>query len=325
MNDVIEWVNHFVWGIPALLSVVAVGVYLSVRTRFAQLRLFTRALRSFLGHFKRSDGAESESSFRALCTALAATVGTGNIAGVAGAIAIGGPGSIFWMWICAVIGMVTKFAEATLSVQYRKTNRSGEIVGGPMYMIERGMGPKWRWLGCGYCLFGVVAAFGMGNATQINAVIDSVNSVLGYTGKPACLTVNLAVGIFFSVLAIICMLGGNRKIGEVSSILVPIASVAYIIMGLGALLYHMERIPAALSDIIQGAFHTAVKAFHRGSHIQIVDRADEIIIAVCGNFGKVFVFQATENVELTFILGLDRQDIRAVGLHGLRHHLMMIA
>lgn len=254
MNDVIEWVNHFVWGIPALLSVVAVGVYLSVRTRFAQLRLFTRALRSFLGHFKRSDGAESESSFRALCTALAATVGTGNIAGVAGAIAIGGPGSIFWMWICAVIGMVTKFAEATLSVQYRKTNRSGEIVGGPMYMIERGMGPKWRWLGCGYCLFGVVAAFGMGNATQINAVIDSVNSVLGYTGKPACLTVNLAVGIFFSVLAIICLLGGNRKIGEVSSILVPIASVAYIIMGLGALLYHMERIPAALSDIIQGAF-----------------------------------------------------------------------
>lgn len=254
MNEVISRVNAFVWGVPALLCILAVGVYLSVRSGFVQLRLFPKALKAFLGHFKGTEDTSGESSFRALCTALAATVGTGNIAGVAGAIAIGGPGSIFWMWICAVLGMVTKLAEATLAVRFRKRDGNGNFIGGPMYMIEYGMGRRWRWLGTCYCIFGVVAAFGMGNATQINAVVDSVNSALPYVGKSESLTINLAVGIFFSVLAAVCLLGGIQKIGDVASILVPVASAAYIIMGLGALIFHMERIPAAVCDIVCGAF-----------------------------------------------------------------------
>lgn len=254
MNGLINRINEFVWGVPALLCILAVGVNLSIRSRFVQLRLFPTAFKAFLDHLKKEDGATGQSSFRALCTALAATVGTGNIAGVAGAIAIGGPGSIFWMWVCAILGMVTKFAEATISVQYRKKDADGSFIGGPMYMIEKGLGAKWCWLGTCYCLFGIVAAFGMGNATQINAVIASVDSVLSYMGIGESFWINLAVGLLFSVVAAYCLFKGNRKIGDIASVLVPVASAAYITMGFGALLFHAERIPAAMSDIIQGAF-----------------------------------------------------------------------
>ena len=176
MTAILESINAFVWGIPALLGILGVGIYLTVRTRFAQLRLFPRALREFLATFQRKRGMDDGiPPFQALCTALAATVGTGNLAGVAGAIAIGGPGAIFWMWICAILGMVTKFAEATLSVRYRIKNEAGEWVGGPMYMIQQGMGRRWNWLATTYCFFGVVAAFGVGNATQVNTVIGGIN------------------------------------------------------------------------------------------------------------------------------------------------------
>lgn len=253
MNGIIEWINGFVWGVPSLIGILGVGIILSVRSRFVQLRLFPKALRAFFGYFTPKD-AQGESSFRALCTALAATVGTGNIAGVAGAIAIGGPGSIFWMWLCAALGMVTKFAEATLSVHYRCKDSVGNWIGGPMYMIRQGMGEKWRWLGICYSFFGVIAAFGMGNATQINAVVDSANAVLGCFHIDQTLSINLLIGIAFSVMAAVSLLGGMKRIGDLTTLLVPIASAAYIVMGLGALLVYADRIPLALQSILHGAF-----------------------------------------------------------------------
>lgn len=255
MDGIIAQINQFVWGIPSLIAIIGIGLYLTVRTRFIQFRRFPEALRTFLRNFCKDADAEGESSFRALCTALAATVGTGNLAGVAGAIAIGGPGSIFWMWISAILGMVTKFAEATLSVRYRRKDQKGNWIGGPMYMIEEGMGQKYRWLGMCYCLFGVVAAFGMGNATQINAVIDSLNSVLTYHGIQHSRSFNIMIGVIFSVMAAASLLGGMKRIGDVTSLLVPIASCAYIVMGLIALIVHAGQIPAAFRDILVGAFN----------------------------------------------------------------------
>ena len=183
MIKFLEEVNNLVWGIPALIAILGVGIFLTIQTKFAQFRLFPKAMGQFMRQFmrgkKKSDGI---SPYRALCTALAATVGTGNLAGVAGAIALGGPGAIFWMWICALLGMITKFAEVTLAIFYRRINKKGELVGGPMYMIEKGMGDKWKWLAAIYCFFGVVASFGVGNATQINTVIGGINSAASALG-----------------------------------------------------------------------------------------------------------------------------------------------
>lgn len=254
MLGMIQWVNGFVWGIPALFGILGVGLYLSIRCRFAQLRFFPKALKAFLGHFRGKATPSGESSFRALCTALAATVGTGNIAGVAGAIAIGGPGSIFWMWVCAVLGMITKFAEATLSVQYRKKDIHGEMVGGPMYMIDQGMGMKWHWLAVCYSLCGVIAAFGMGNATQINAVVDAINTMRIWFGGESEPEGNLLFGFILAVVVSVSLLGGMKRIGDITTLLVPAASVAYILLGLGALTFHRSQIPHAISSIFLGAF-----------------------------------------------------------------------
>lgn len=253
MEKTIEWINGLVWGVPSLLLILGVGLYLSIGSGFAQLRLLPEALKAFTGKI-RSSSEQDESSFQALCTALAATVGTGNIAGVAGAIAIGGPGSIFWMWVCAVLGMVTKFAEAALAVHYRQNGQDGTCIGGPMYMIEKGMGPRWRWLAVSYCLFGVVAAFGMGNATQINAVVDCFHSVLSCFGRQENAAADLVIGGMLATLAAVSLLGGAKRIGSVAALLVPVASAAYLVMSLGALIVHREQIPNALYTIIAGAF-----------------------------------------------------------------------
>ena len=170
MSEFLERLNGFIWGVPALVLILGVGLYLSLRTGFVQLALLPRSLKLFFSQMRGDrNGDGTVSPFQALCTALAATVGTGNIAGVAGAIALGGPGSIFWMWICAVLGMVTKFAEATLAVRYRIRNEDGEYTGGPMYMIQQGMDRRWHWLGGLYSFFGVTAAFGVGNAIRLSS------------------------------------------------------------------------------------------------------------------------------------------------------------
>lgn len=255
MTKILEMVNRFVWGIPALLLILGVGLYLTLRTGFVQLQLLPRAMGTF---WKRLSGRKSHSDdgspFRALCTALAATVGTGNLAGVAGAIAIGGPGSIFWMWVCGILGMVLKFAEASLSVRFRGKSPSGECHGGPMYMIEYGLGKRWKPLAYCYCFFGVVAAFGVGNGTQINAVITGINGVMSVLGMEASRTTDLLQGIGFGVLVTIMLLGGARRIGAVAEQLVPFAAAAYILLGLGVLILRADAVPEAFAAILTGAF-----------------------------------------------------------------------
>ena len=255
MEAVLEKLNAAVWGVPALLGILGIGLYLSIRTGFVQLRLLPEAMKTFFRTLSgKSENKEGVSPFQALCTALAATVGTGNMAGVAGAIAIGGPGAIFWMWICAVLGMVTKFAEATLSVRYRVKNEDGEWVGGPMYMIRQGMGKRWNWLAVIYCFFGVVAAFGVGNATQVNTVIGGVNQAITSFGGSETMGGNLLMGIVLSILICGILFGGMKKIGTMAERLVPFASVCYLLLGVGVLIARAQCIPEALTAIVMGAF-----------------------------------------------------------------------
>ncbi len=253
MTKILDEVNQFVWGFPALILILAVGLLLSIRTGWVQFRLFPAAIKSFFApfHKKRCEGT---SPYRALCTALAATVGTGNLAGVAGAIAIGGPGAIFWMWICALLGMATKFAEATLSVRYRITDSSGAYIGGPMYMVQQGMGKRWQPLAGIYCFFGVVAAFGVGSATQINAVLGGVNGAVKALGGQESEFINLLIGIGLAVLIVLVLFGGAKRIGSVAAFLVPFASVFYLLLGLGVLIIKVSAIPGAFSAILNGAF-----------------------------------------------------------------------
>lgn len=248
MASYIDFANRIVWGAPALILILGVGIFLSIRTGFAQFAFFPKALKLFAARLRRDGNCDGVSPFQALCTALAATAGTGNLVGVAGAISLGGPGAVFWMWICALVGMITKFAEATLAVHHR-VQEKGEFIGGPMYMISRGLGGRWRWLAKLYCFFGIVAAFGVGNATQINAVVTSVNHVVG------CSTFrrNLGMGLLLALAVGAMLLGGARRIGRAAQVLVPFASAAYMLLCLGVLVIRAPEIPQAVSSIFQGA------------------------------------------------------------------------
>ena len=252
MASCVDFVNRLVWGSPMLILILGVGLFLTVRTDFAQLRLFPQALRRLFG-YQKSQNPQGISQFQALCTALAATVGTGNLVGVAGGIALGGPGAIFWMWLCALVGMATKFAEATLAVSCRVKVR-GEFVGGPMYMIENGLGKRWRWLSVLYCMFGIAAAFGVGNATQINAVITGINEVIRSFGGTVSSRRNLAMGLMLAVTIGAMLLGGAGRIGRVAECLVPFASAAYLILCAGVLIAKRDHIPDAFASILRGAF-----------------------------------------------------------------------
>lgn len=255
MIQALEAINKFIWGVPALTLILGVGLYLTIRTKFAQFRLFPQAISDFCRQFTKGEENHSGiSPYQALCTALAATVGTGNLAGVAGAIAIGGPGAIFWMWVCALFGMVTKFAEATLAVCYRIKNKDGEFVGGPMYMIQEGLGKKWKWLASVYCFFGVVASFGVGNATQINTVINGISSTVAYFGGQMSNRWNVVLGIGLAVLICVMLLGGAKRIGIAAEKLVPFVSAAYLFLCIFVLILRLDRIPDALSAIVYGAF-----------------------------------------------------------------------
>ena len=241
MTKILEWLNAIVWGAPALVLILGVGLFLTLRLGFSQLTLFPRALAEFFAKLRPGQkNQEGVSPFQALCTALAATVGTGNLVGVAGAICLGGPGAIFWMWVCGVLGMVTKFAEATLAVRYRVKTESGYI-GGPMYVITQGIGGRFRPLACAYCLFGVVAAFGVGNATQINAVITGVNGVLTRFGREESRMGNFAMGLVLAALIGTMLLGGAKRIGAAAERLVPFAALAYILMCSGILLIKVRE------------------------------------------------------------------------------------
>ena len=253
MLRILDTLNQFVWGLPALVLILSVGILLSVRTGWVQIRLFPKAIRAFFSSSGQSDAGDGTSPYRALCTALAATVGTGNLAGVAGAIAIGGPGAIFWMWVCAILGMATKFAEATLSVRYQIRDQDGTSIGGPLYMVRCGMGRRWQFLAGVYCFYGVVAAFGVGSATQINAMLGGINSAISALGGRESQTANLLIGIGLAVIAVLVLFGGAKRIGAAAAFLVPFASVFYLILCVGVLTVKASAISSAFGAIFKGA------------------------------------------------------------------------
>ena len=255
-------VNNFIWGVPAMICIIGVGLYLSIRTNFLQIRKFPYAIKTTLGRMLRkreaSDG--SMTPFQAVCTALAATVGTGNIAGVAGAIAIGGPGAVFWMWISALLGMCTKFSEVTLAVHFRETNADGELVGGPMYYIKNGLKKHWHWLAYLFSAFGVLTVFGTGNATQVNTITTAIDSALlnyNIISESNVSVTNLVIGIILTILVGLVLLGGIKRIGQVTEKLVPFMAVFYIVLALGVVLLNINRIPGVFASIIKGAFTPA--------------------------------------------------------------------
>lgn len=252
-------VNNFIWGVPAMICIIGVGLVLSFRTRFLQIRKFPYAMKVTIGRmFRKKQAADGAMTpFQAVCTALAATVGTGNIAGVAGAIAIGGPGAVFWMWISALLGMCTKFSEVTLAVHFREKNDKGEFVGGPMYYIKNGLKKHWHWLAYLFAAFGVITVFGTGNATQVNTITTAIDSALfnyGIISKDSASTINLVIGIVLAVLLALILLGGIKRIGQVTEKLVPFMALFYVVLALGVVILNINHVPAVFKEIVQGAF-----------------------------------------------------------------------
>ena len=233
----LEGFNEFLWSVPVLGLILGTGIWLTVRTGFVQVRRFPAAWRHFWRQLRDRD-----SGFRALCTALAATVGTGNIAGVAGAIAIGGPGAVFWMWVSAFFGMAVKCAEGVLAVRFREPDGRA----GPMYIIRKGLGNRWHWMAYLYSFFGIIAAFGVGNAAQVNAVVTCLEGAGASRGFIVVLGISMAAAVGWMVM------GGARAIGETAEILVPVVGGAYILLCLLALRW--DRLGEALGQIILGAF-----------------------------------------------------------------------
>ena len=263
MLDIIKQINDsingFVWGVPAMICIIGVGLLLSFRTRFLQFRKFGYTFKVTIGKIfhKRQASDGSITPFQAVCTALAGTVGTGNIAGVAGAIAIGGPGAVFWMWMSALLGMCTKFSEVTLAVHFREKNKEVDWVGGPMYYIKNGLGRKWQWLAVLFSVLGVLTVFGTGNATQVNTITTAIDSaLLNYQIiKPEFVpTFNLILGIIITILVALVLLGGIKRIGQVTERLVPFMALLYLILAIGVILLNANRIPTVFASIFQGAF-----------------------------------------------------------------------
>lgn len=254
-----SYVNGFIWGVPAMICIIGVGIYLSVRTGFLQIRKFGFAFRHTAGKiFDKTEAADGAiTPFQALCTALAGTVGTGNIAGVAGAIALGGPGAVFWMWISAILGMCTKFAEVTLAVHFREKNAHGDWVGGPMYYIKNGLSKKWQFLAVLFSIFGAVAVFGTGNATQVNTIVTALNTAFlnyGVISNGQVGTFNLVAGIIIAICLGLVLLGGIKRIGSFTEKLVPFMALLYVALGLGVIIINIKNVPGVFASIFEGAF-----------------------------------------------------------------------
>ena len=256
-------INGLVWGVPAMILIVGTGVYMTIGIGFKQFTRFGYVMKNTIGKaFTKHEVAEGAvTPFQALCTALAATVGTGNIAGVCGAIAIGGPGAVFWMWVSAIFGMATKYSEVTLSIKYREKNDKGDWVGGPMYYIRNGLGKSWGWLAAVFAVFATLAAFGIGNATQANTIASSISEAIKIFNPDVNVgTINLVVGVVLCVLALVVYLGGIKRIGQVCELLVPVMAVIYIVAGIGVVVIRADQIPSVFAAIFKGAFEPAAIA-----------------------------------------------------------------
>lgn len=258
-------INGFVWGPVMLVLLVGTGIYLTIRTNFMSIAKLGYIMKNtFLRMFQKEQVGEGEiTAFQAVATALAATVGTGNIAGVATAIAVGGPGAIFWMWLSAIFGMTTKFAEVVLSIQYREKTEDGRFIGGPMHYIANGL--NWKWLATLFALFGALASFGIGNMTQANSISASMEVTFGIP--------TLVTGIVVAVAAAVVMLGGIKRIAQVTEMLVPFMAAFYIIGGIVILARNASAIPAAFGLIFKSAFSgTAAVGGFAGSTIVLASR-----------------------------------------------------
>lgn len=255
-------INGFVWGLPMMVLILGVGIYLSARCGFPQFSHFGHIMKNTLGKaFEKKEKKEGAvSPFKAMCTALAASIGTGNIAGVSGAIAIGGPGAVFWMWISALLGMCTKFSEVTLAIIYRERNKEGDWVGGPMYYITKGLGKGWKWLACLFATFGALAAFGIGNMTQINTIASTINTAIsGFvaTTEAQQTTIAWIVAIICAIVCAIVLIGGIQRLADVCALLVPVMAVIYIVASLIVIVVNAGALPGALAAIVKGAFNPA--------------------------------------------------------------------
>ena len=251
-----SFLNGIVMGWPGMILLVGTGVYYTFRCGGVQFKWFGYIMKNTIGKIfeKKEAGEGAVTPFQAVCTALAATVGTGNIAGVTGAIALGGPGAVFWMWISALFGMCTKFAEVTLAIHFRERNDKGDWVGGPMYYISKGLGKNWKWLGSLFALFGMLAAFGIGNMTQINSIVTSISGTINSFTPINVNTANLIIGIIVAIFCAIVLIGGLKRIGQVTEKLVPFMAVIYILSALIIFFAHIGNIGNVLRSIFVGAF-----------------------------------------------------------------------
>lgn len=259
VTDINSKINGLVWGLPMMALLLGVGIFLSIHCGFPQIRYFPYIIRNTLGKaFKKrakTDGAISP--FKAMCTALAASIGTGNIAGVSGAIAIGGPGAVFWMWVSALFGMCTKFAEVTLAINYRERNKKGDWAGGPMYYITNGLGKNFKWLACIFAAFGALAAFGIGNMTQINTIASTINTAIARfvpTTESQQTTIAWIVAVICAIICAVVLIGGIQRLADVCSLLVPAMAIIYITAALLVILANISVLPEAFDAIIEGAF-----------------------------------------------------------------------
>lgn len=257
----LKTIDDLIWGVPLVVLILAVGIFLTIRLKGLQITKLPLAVRHIIANEK--DGKEGEvSSFAALCTALSATIGTGNIVGVATAIVAGGPGALFWMWIAALFGMATKYAECLLAIKYRVVEKDGHVVGGPFYYIENGMGKKWSWLGKLFACFGVgTGLLGIGTFTQINGITNAVNNffdpadarTVHLFGRDYSWTVVIA-GLILTLCTALVIIGGIKRISSVAQIIVPVMALAYVLTVLMILVTHYREIPGALAEIIESAF-----------------------------------------------------------------------
>ena len=251
-------VNGIVWGLPILILLVGTGIFMTLRCRGIQFAHFGYAMKNTLGKIfkKHKAGSGEVTPFQAMTTALAATVGTGNIAGVTTAVVLGGPGAIFWLWVTALIGMCTKYAEVVLAIKYRERNAKGDWVGGPMYYIVNGLGKNWKWLSILFSIFGALAAFGIGNAVQVGNITSSINTAIS-TFSPSFggqETMNLIIGIVIAVIVALTLLGGIKRLGAVTEMLVPFMSLVYIIGSLIVIFGNIGSIGTVFGQIFEGAF-----------------------------------------------------------------------
>ena len=256
-NDILVKIDDVVWGIPTIVLILVTGLILTIRTRGIQ---FTKLGRAFKQIFKKNEGEGELSGFSALCTALSATIGTGNIVGVATAIVAGGPGALFWMWFAAILGTATKYAECMLAIKYREVKADGTVLGGPFYTIEKGMGSKWKWLAVLFAIFGVAAGLlGIGTMTQINGITSAVNMAIesdvafSFAGNEYTWATVIG-GAIVTICAALVIIGGLKRIAKVAEKIVPAMAIIYIFLGLSVLIMNATKIPAAFALIFKSAF-----------------------------------------------------------------------